>query len=93
MLYPEHNNNEWGGDLEIQLMAIDFKKEVTIITDSTVGNVFAWKYPYQLLPVSKMKGGLYTPLTCDELCAQYDSLPSRDSLVVVCNHYDSTKPL
>ena len=40
-------DNEWGGDLEIQLMAIGLKKEVTVITESIVGNVFARKYPNQ----------------------------------------------
>ena len=85
-------NNKWGGDLEIRLMAIGLKKEVTVITDSTVGNAFAWKYPYQPPPVSKMKGGLFTPLTCDELCAQYDLLPSHDSLIILyngCNLYQT----
>ena len=46
-------DNEWGGDLEIRLMAIDLKKEVIVITDSTIGNVFARKYPYLIPPVSK----------------------------------------
>lgn len=86
-------DNEWGGDLEIRLIAIGLKKEVIVITDSTFGNVFARKYPYLIPPVSKMKGGVFIPLTCDELCA---SLPSRDSLIILYNgynHYDSTKPL
>ena len=86
-------DNEWGGDVEIRLMAIGLKKEVIVITDSTIGNVFARKYPYLKPPVSKMKGGVFIPLTCDELCA---SLPSSDSLIILyngCNHYDSTKPL
>ena len=89
-------DNEWGGDLEIRLMAIGLKKEVTVITDSTVGNVFARKYPHQPPPVSKMKGGVFIPLTCDELCAQYDSLSCHNSLVLLYNgrnHFDSTKPL
>jgi len=89
-------NYEWGGDLEIRLMAIGLKKEVTVITDSAVGNSFAQKYPYQPPPVSKMKGGLFTPLSCDELCAQYNLLPPHDSLIILYNgrnHYDSTKPL
>jgi len=63
--------NEWGGDLEIRLMAIGLNKQVTLITDSSVGNVFAQKYPCH---VPKMKGGVFIPLTCDNLCTQYDSL-------------------
>ncbi|XP_065884579.1 uncharacterized protein [Dysidea avara] len=89
-------DNKWGGDLEIRLMAIGLKKEVIVVTDSTVGNVFARKYPYQPPPVSKMKGGVFIPLTCDELCAQYDSLPCHNSLVLLYNghnHFDSTRPL
>jgi len=50
-------DNEWGGNLEIRLMAIGLEKEVTVITDSTVGNVFAWKYPSHPPPVPKVKGG------------------------------------
>ena len=86
-------DNEWGGDLEIQLMAIGLKKEVIVITDSISRNVFAWKYYYLTSPVSKMKGGVFIPLTCDELCA---SSPFHDSLIILYNgynHYDSTKPL
>jgi len=84
--------NEWGGDLEIRSMAI---KEVTVITDS-VGDAFARKYPCQPPPVSKMKGGVFIPLSGDELCAQYNSLLCHNSLVLLyngCNHFDSTKPL
>ena len=39
-------DNEWGGDLEIRPMVIGLKKKEIVITDSTVGNVFARKYPY-----------------------------------------------
>ena len=88
-------DNEWGGDVEIRLMAIGLKKEVTVITDS-VGDAFARKYPCQPPPVSKMKGGVFIPLSGDELCAQYNSLSCHNSLVLLyngCNHFDSTKPL
>ena len=43
-----------------------------------------------------MKGGVFIPLTCDELCAQYDSLSCHNSLVLLYNrrnHFDSTKSL
>ena len=38
--------SEWGGDIEFQLMAVGLKKDILVITDSSVGNVFARKFPY-----------------------------------------------
>ena len=32
--------SEWGGDIELRLMAVGLKKDILIITDSSVGNVF-----------------------------------------------------
>ena len=50
--------SEWGGDIELRLMAVGLKKDILVITDSSVGNVFARKFPYQPPPVPKMKGGV-----------------------------------
>ena len=38
-------------------MAVGLKKDILVITDSSVGNVFARKFPYQPPPVPKMKEG------------------------------------
>ena len=89
-------NSEWEGDLELRLMAIGLKREITVITDSTVGNTFARQYPCQPPPIPKMKGGLFIPLSADKLCAQYDSLLCHNLLVLLyngSNHFDSTRPL
>ena len=89
-------NSEWEGDLELRLMAIGLKREITVITDSTVGNTFARQYPRQPPPIPKMKGGLFIPLSADKLCAQYDSLLCHNLLVLLyngSNHFDSTRPL
>ena len=88
-------DSEWGGDLEIRLMAIGLKKEIIVITDSAVGNAFARQYPCQPPPIPVMKGGLFVPLSGDELCVRYDSL-HHNSLVILyngSNHFDSTRPL
>jgi len=86
------NKNEWGGDLELRLMAIGLKQSIVFITDSTV-SVFAHKFPQEPPPVSKMKGGIFIPVTAHELCAS-DNV-AKDSLIIVyngSNHYYSTLP-
>ena len=49
--------SEWGGYIELQLMAFGLKRDILVITDSSVGSVFARKFPYQPPPVPKMKKG------------------------------------
>ena len=51
--------SEWGGDIELRLMAIGLKKDILVITDSSVGNAFARKFPHQPPPAPKMKGVQY----------------------------------
>ena len=85
--------SEWGGDIELRLMAVGLKKDILVITDSSVGNVFARKYPYQPPPVPKMKGGVFIPVSSDELCSSEQSKQLQNCLIVVyngSNHYDST---
>jgi len=52
-------NSEWGGDIELQLMVIGLKKDILVITDSSVGNVFVCKFPHQPPPAPKMKEILF----------------------------------
>ena len=85
--------SEWGGDIELRLMAVDLKRDILVITDSSVGRVFARKFPYQPPPVPKMKGGFFIPVSSDELCSSEQSTQLQNCLIVVyngSNHYDST---
>lgn len=86
------NNNEWGGDVELRLMAIGLKRSIIVITDSNV-NVFARKFPQEPPPIPKMKGGIFIPITSSDLFASENL--AKDSLIIVyngSNHYYSTLP-
>jgi len=65
--------SEWDGDIELKLMAVDLKREIIVITDSNLGDVFAHKYPHQPPPIPKMKGGIFISVTSDELCSSENS--------------------
>ena len=85
--------SEWGGDIELRLMAVGLKRDILVITDSSVGSVFARKFPSQPPPVPKMKGGFFIPVSSGELCSSEQSTQSQNCLIVVyngSNHYDST---
>jgi len=77
-------SSKWGSDIELQLMAIGLKKDILVITDSSVGNVFARRFLYHPPPVPKMKGGVFIPLSSDELCSEH-STQLQNSLIVVYN--------
>ena len=82
---------EWGGDIELWLMAVGLKRDIIVFTDSNLGNVFARKFPHQPPPVPKMKGEIFIPVTSDELCSSNQSI--QNCLIIVyngSNHYDST---
>ena len=49
----------WGGDLEIRLLAIDFHRDIVVITAANNGSTFARTYPSKPLPVEMMKGGVF----------------------------------
>ena len=81
------NKNEWGGDVELRLMAIGLKQNIIVITDSV--NVFARKFPKD----PKLKGGVFIPLTSSELYA--NTSLAKECLIIVyngSNHYYSTLP-
>ena len=77
-------DSKWGGDIELRLMAVGLKKDILVITDSSVGNVFARRFLYHPPPVPKMKGGVFIPLSSDELCSEH-STQLQNSLIVVYN--------
>ena len=64
---------EWGGDIELRLMVVGLKRDIMVVTDSNLGNLFACKFPHQLPPVPKMTGGVFIPVTSDELCSSDQS--------------------
>ena len=80
---------EWGGDFELRLMAISLKRDIIVITDSTTGSAFGCRFPKEPPPLKKMKGGVFLPLTLQDLYAS----KNQNYLYVIyndCNHYDST---
>ena len=84
------NKNEWGGDVELRLMAIGLKQNIIVITDSV--NVFARKFPKEPPPIPKLKG-VFIPLTSSELYV--NTSLAKECLIIVyngSNHYYSTLP-
>ena len=64
-------STEWGGDLEVRLLAIGIGR-VVVITGSIDHDIFtsARKFPCHPPPVPKMKGGIFIPIELPELAAQ-----------------------
>lgn len=49
---------EWGGDLEVRLLAIGMKRDIVVITTASNGcSCYARKFPCQPPPLPKMRGG------------------------------------
>ena len=57
--------DEWGGNLEVRLLAIGLQRDVIVLMVATNGSTFARKYPSQPPPVEKMTGGVFIPLTTE----------------------------
>ena len=86
---------EWGGDLEIRLLAIGLKRDIVVLTTVRDGASYARRFPSELPPIANMRGGIFIPLSTDELCRQWESL-NPPPLLIVYNghsHYDSTVQL
>lgn len=58
------------------------------------GSSYARRFPCEVKPSQKMRGGIFIPLTCDELCRWWQlAIPSPLLLIFNgYNHYDSTVP-
>ena len=82
----------WGGDLEVHLLAIGLQRDVVVVTAATNGSTFARKYPSQPPPVTKMAGGVFIPLSAEELCNQWCHWKPTPLLIIFngINHFDST---
>ena len=83
---------EWGGDLELRLLAIGLKRDIVVLTAVHDGSTYARQFPCQAPPIPKMRGGIFIPLSSNELCGQWTSLDATPLLVIYNghSHYDST---
>jgi len=59
--------NEWGGDLEVRLLAIAIGREIIVITGSNNDYKHARKFPCNPPPLPKMRGGIFIPIEITEL--------------------------
>ena len=84
--------SSWGGDLEVRLLAIGLQRDVVVVTATTNGSTFARKYPSQPPPVTKMAGGVFIPLSSQELCNHWQHWKPTPLLIIFngINHFDST---
>ena len=77
--------------MEVRLLAIALHRDVIVITDNSSDGSYARRFPCQPPPLPKMKGGIFIPIKCKELCVQWTMTPTP--LVIIfngVNHYDST---
>ena len=83
---------QWGGDLEVRLLAIGLKRDVVVLSAAHDGSTYARRFPCQPPPISKMRGGIFIPLSTSELCGQWKSLDPTPLLIIYNghSHYDST---
>ena len=77
--------------MEVCLLAIKLHRDIVVITASIDGS-YARKFPSKPPPLPKMSGGIFIPLTCDELCSQWQSVTPQPLVIIFngVNHYDST---
>ena len=87
--------SEWGGHLELCLLAVGIKRDIVVITVSDNRGCYVRTFPCQPPSLSKMGGGIFIPMTTQELCNQWKSLtPAPLSLVYNGHsHYNSTLTL
>ena len=84
--------SEWGGDLEVRLLAITIGREIVVVTGCRGMFTSARKFPCKTPPVPKMRGGIFIPIEIAELCVQWNNYEPIPFLIVYngVNHYDST---
>ena len=85
------NPAEWGGDLEVRLLAIGLKRDIVVLTDASNGATYARRFPYQPPPIPKMAGGIFIPISTKELCKHWKSCNPQPLLTIYNghSHYDS----
>ena len=84
--------SEWGGDLEIRVLAIAIGRQIIVVTGS--GNTFtsARRFPCCPPPAPKMRGGIFIPVNVTELYKEWKNYKPSPLLIIYngVNHYDST---
>jgi len=82
---------EWGGDLEVRLLAIGIGREIVVLTGH--GSIFTsvQKFPCQPPPVPRMRGGIFIPVEVDELCEQWNNYKPQP-LIVICDPLSENPP-
>ena len=63
-----------------------------MLTDGSNSATYARRFPCQPPPIPKMMGGIFIPVTTEELCQHWESY-SPQPLLILYNghsHYDST---
>jgi len=83
------NSTEWGGDLEVCLLAIRLHRDIVVITAGDVGS-YVRRFP-QAAPLCPRWVEEF-PLTCEELCTQWPSMIPPPLVIIFngSNHYDLT---
>ena len=86
------SSDRWGGHLEIRLLTIGFHRDIIVITAANNGSTFACTYPSKPPPVEMMKGGVFNPLSTEQLCNEWHCQKPAHLLLIFNgnNHYDST---
>jgi len=84
-------SSEWGGDLEIRLLAIAIGRDIVVITGTEDEFTYAWKFLCHPPPVPKMRG-IFIPVHITELISQWNQYHPSPLLIIYngINHYDST---
>ena len=84
--------SEWGGDLEVRLLAIGIGREIVVITGSGDSYTCARRFLCQPPPVPKTRGGIIIPIDITELPSQWKQYKPSPLLIMYngTNHYDST---
>ena len=85
------NPAEWGGDLEVRLLVIGLKRDIVVLTVMNDSASYARRFPCQPPPIPKMTGGIFIPVTTQDLCKHWKSF-SPPPLLIIYNghsHYDS----
>jgi len=75
--------SEWGGDLELRLLAIGIQRDIVVVTSDSFDSCYARRFPCQMPPLPKMRGGIFIPLTSNELCEQWNSMKPTPLLSIM----------
>ena len=80
--------SEWGGDLELSLLDIRLKRDIVVITSvDNSESSYAKRFPCEPEPSQKIRGGVFIPLSCNDLCGLWQcTIPSP--LLLIFNGYN-----